>query len=215
MNKRIIHYIEYKNLTSSTGIPWHTETSTDTQYRFTFEEDTRTLYIDFQSARSTKDWIMAFFFWKREASFYPIRIHAGFLKKYESIRSAIRKEIYERLPKEIILRGYSKGGTMASMAYLDICKLNKTFEYPFKLQAYVYGNPRIYERKISKERPFTYLDRIKNRGDIVTNLPPWLFNYTHVGQEYLIGDGKLPLPKHHNDKLYLKNLEKEAYRGKN
>lgn len=205
MNKKIF-YEHYKALVSS-GNLWYTEISTDTQYRFDYHEFYETLYIDFQAAQSRTDWFMAFWFWRLRLPFGKrMSAHAGFRKKYLSIRKYIHTAIKTYNPKKIVLRGYSKGGAISSICFYDIIH-----SFPSKeIEVFSYGAPRVFPWRINKEL-FIGFNRIVMPGDLVTNLPPIIFGYTHIGKKYnIIDTWNFPLPKYHNDNLYLETLKEES-----
>ncbi len=191
-------YAHWKELTSGGG--WNTEESTDTQWRITEKGDT--LYIDFQAARSRRDWLMAFKFWKRK--FCGMRAHAGFLEKFQSIEKYLLESILETACTKYIFRGYSKGGAIATLSYI------RFMDKEGAVQAICFGNPRVVN-----ENMFTRnLMRIKLSGDIVTNLPPWLLGYRHAGEAQRIGPWRIPLPKWHADHRYeeaLKSMFENRY----
>ncbi len=152
---------------------------------------------------------MSFMFWK--VWFVKrTRAHAGFVKKFRSIFPIIAKRIDKWEDNrwdgtgKIIFRGYSKGGALATLAYITFAHMEPNTEL------ICFGNPRVVSRN-----PIKDLDVVRAYlpGDIVTNLPPWLFGYRHVGEKTRLGKWRLPLPKWHADWRYEETLRKMYDKG--
>ncbi len=188
---------DYWKLLTGPG-KWWTEESTDTQYRFHGKGDE--LHIHFQAASSKIDWRMAFWFILVRMRYLPRgRAHAGFLKKWTSIANdvVIRAAHY----KTIKLYGYSKGGAIATLAYLYFKEC-----FPEKeVEAVIFGNPRVISWNIKTDE-FNIV-RVVNSGDLVCNLPPFLFGYKHIGSRIRMGKWRIPAPWHHGDWRYRQRLE--------
>jgi hypothetical protein len=194
-------YEHWKALTSGNENPWHTEPSTDTQYRITVRDDT--VYVDFQAASSRKDWCMAFWFWKKKVFNY--RAHAGFATKAESIAKSLVHDLSFTMPSRVVFRGYSNG---ASLAFLFYVFFTNGLWYMFnRVELMAFATPRVFSRRTLRSLDLSYCRFIKHAGDLVTHLPPKLFNYGDVDHQ-IIGKARWHLPKYHADKLYADELRK-------
>ena len=194
-------YEHWKALTTGNGNPWHTEPSTDTQYRISVQDST--VYVDFQACGSKKDWFMAFWFWKKKV--FKLKAHAGFATKAESIVKSIVHDLSFVEPERIVFRGYSNGASLAFLFYLLF-----TTELPYmfdRVELIAFATPRVFSKKTLGKIDLTSCRFIKHEGDLVTHLPPKLFNYGDVPHE-VVGKARWHLPKYHADRLYEKELSK-------
>jgi len=163
----------------------------------------------------SKDWRTNLEAWKKSLSVGSThyRAHAGFVKEYLSLRPEVFAQIREYLPKKIYLAGFSQGSAHATLAWRDIVE-----NFPgISTEASVFGSPRVYSFASAHEFT-TAIDRYPGHPvlrytvsrDPVTTLPPWFFNFRHVGEETVLGG-----PKHwliedanaHDPGRYLKALE--------
>ena len=176
--------------------PWITGND-DTQYKI----ENSILY--FQCSNSKSDWISNFDFPIGPYKDGTIKWygHRGFINTWKSIRDKILNEIVGSNVTTIV--GYSRGAAIALLAHED-CIFNN-----IKVKTYAFGCPRVVwmpDKELSTRwNDFT---RIKVRGDIITNVPPWLFGYKHVGKEIKLGKCKFPWPTHHEPKEYILYIEK-------
>jgi len=188
--------------------PWtHGCKETDTEYKV--KREGGTLYITFQGNTSKTDWLMSFAFWpmyKRMRE--PWFVHAGFRKKYHSIRDDLLRLVQDENPGLVCVTGVSGGVPMAALAMEDI---NYTFD---KISAFGdgYAGPRFLwlptQRIAGRWEDFT-LHHVGN--DAVTKAPPSIFGYRHVGWVYQYGERK-PFRwdfKVHNIEAYRKAIEGE------
>lgn len=122
-----------------------------------------------------------------------IRVHAGFLKCYKSVRNQIlaylaknKHDIYK-----ITVDGHSLGGALATLCAIDVA-----YNFPLiRLCVYTSGSPKVGNKAfaISYNKRVPYTTRTYVRSDVVPKLPPtWLLKkisggYCHVGTEYAIG----------------------------
>lgn len=174
----------------------------DTQYRV--ERHKEKTVITFMGSVSWVDWISNFMFWKvpykdMAEKWYA---HAGFLEAWKAVRDEIVALVDKSLPVEVY--GYSRGGGIAILAF-------EWFRYNgYSVQGMVFGAPRaVAFRKDSRiaER-FLGLISYKNRGDIVTMLPPSLFGYKSVGASIRLGKGiRLPRTYWHLVPQYIEELK--------
>jgi len=191
-----IYYKNWKEMLSGNDFPWHTESSTDTQYRISLIDGVT--YIDFRAAHSNLDWFMAFWFWKRRVmGLVNTRAHAGFTKKWNSICKAV---VENTMSGKVIVRGYSNGAALATLCYLVLQELR------YNVTAYTYALPHLLSRRNVKKINFTDYHLTINSGDLVTQLPPKFMFYGDIEPELILGNNKCYLPKYHADSLYTKQL---------
>ena len=166
--------------------PWITEPSTDTQYKVV--EDKTSITISFQGSVSRLDWVSNF-----NCLLKPYKsmsnlffVHAGFIKKYKSIRKVVRTKALKAKSqnKQFFLTGYSQGAIIAMVAHEDIRS-----QLGLAVRTIVFGCPRGFSRygqKILKLR-FENVTRVENGNDAVTKIPfRWLL-YKHYGKVVHIG----------------------------
>ena len=196
---------------------------------FVLNDETRTLtvyasgdvmVIGFYETKGTiwppsKDWRTNLEAWKKSLSVgsKKYKAHAGFVKEYISLRPEVCAQIIEHLPKKIYLTGFSQGSAHAVLAWRDIVE-----NFPaISAEAVVFASPRVYSWRSSREfdratdrYPGHPVRRYTLSCDPVVKLPPWFFNYRHVGVETIIGDPKewfLGDPNVHDEGRYLKAVE--------
>lgn len=141
------------------------------------------LYVVFQGSIGVWDWLDNFKFWKKGVQPYdnkstPIRVHAGFMAQYKTIRGFVHSHITSTYKKcfnnEIIFCGHSLGGALAVLAGVD-CEYN----FKYKPTVITFGCPRLgnkaFRDSTNKRIPSTY--QFVLNDDIVTNLPPQCFGY--------------------------------------
>lgn len=210
INPPTIYKTQWQGLMGSTGFPWITEPSTDTQYRIT--ETSTEIYIDFQACHSRKDWIMTLFFWKKRINGLNLKGHAGFVTKFNSVINDISVYIMSKR-KNIVIRGYSKGSALATLLHIWLC------ERHYRPVTYVFAPPRVVNIRDTRyvfTAHTSLFHRIVNNGDLVTLLPPRWLGYKSFGLSYVLNSGvfRLPLPRYHADKWYnemLGNFESREF----
>lgn len=149
----------------------------------------RHLYIFFEHSNGCADW--------RSNLDFPARVHRGacgvfyahrgFLAAFEVAKERITPAVLDRGVSRITLVGYSHGAALALLAT----------EYAFcarpdlreRIEGCGFGCPRVIWGRADEgsERAFRAFTVVRNKGDIVTHLPPALFGYRHVGRMLEIG----------------------------
>jgi len=126
-----------------------------------------------------------------------VRVHAGFLKQYQSMRFSVMSSIYKMAwkgkQKKIVFTGHSLGGALATL-----CGAVVKEEMPeLHVSVYTYGSPRVGNKAFAKV--FEAVDvscRVVNGSDIITTLPFW--NYKHVHGLLHIGEKGFPNTSDHS-----------------
>jgi len=120
-----------------------------------------------------------------------VRVHAGFLKQYISMRSAmisaVFRMIWKKQNKKIVFTGHSLGGALATL-----CGASVKNQLPdLHVSVYTFGSPRVGNKLFAKV--FDAVDvsvRCVNGSDIVTSIP-YAFSlwssYVHVKGELCVG----------------------------
>lgn len=148
------------------------------------------IIITFQGSNSSIDWTKVNFkFWKKIIPYNntnpKIKVHAGFISAYKSVRDEVLKLVSAYDKPEIWCFGHSLGAAMATLVALDV-----QYNFPGKtIKAVVSGSPRVGSKRFSESYNRRVPDtiRIVNGNDPVTRLPPPLFNYRHIGKYLHIG----------------------------
>jgi len=172
------------------------------------------LFIMFRGSDSIIDWIRNFIFFKQvipyDGTNPEIKVHAGFLKSYKSVREFVHKIVKESNVKKIIIFGHSMGGAVSALAALDI-------QYNFsdkEIGCFTIGTPKIgnesfkksFERRLPDYKTASYGD------DIVPQIPPKFFGYVDLEKFYNIGPERkkgIGSFKHHDWHFYDKALHDE------
>jgi len=111
--------------------------------------------------------------------------HAGFVRKWKGIEDNVMTLLGREQPQRVELKGHSQGGAIAILAHEGI-----RYNYPdIEIETHAYGCPRVvWWWNLNKIRDrFRGVLRTEHRGDIVTQLPPKILGYRHVGEVRKIG----------------------------
>ncbi len=149
------------------------------------------LILTFQGSDSNIDWSKVNFkFWKKIIPYDntnpKIKVHAGFINAYKSVRNEILQSFLSSNKKELWCFGHSLGGAMATLASLDI-----QYNFPGVLiKVVTFGCPRVGNKYFANSYSHRVPDntRIINGNDPVTRLPPPLCNYRHIGKYVHVGE---------------------------
>ncbi|GFR45786.1 hypothetical protein Agub_g7240, partial [Astrephomene gubernaculifera] len=123
-----------------------------------------------------------------------VRVHAGFLSAYESVRPTLLALVAAATsppppagspqppasgPWRILVTGHSLGGALATLGSYDLKKSDPARD----ITCYTFGAPRVGNDHFASEYdrliPNTF--RVTNKYDIVVSVPR-TFKYTHVGR---------------------------------
>jgi hypothetical protein len=109
------------------------------------------------------------------------RVHSGFAKAARSVLPQIQQWTKQhREISKLILTGHSLGGAVATLLASE---LNPT-------RLVTIGSPRVGDHEFAASLQGVAIERIVNCCDAVTDVPPELSMYTHVGQMiYINRDG--------------------------
>ena len=145
--------------------------------RWAVEYEDDALYVLFSETVGkpvSPGWRTCFRFWPKRWR-YGIRAHAGFVDGWESIADDVSNAVaeYELSNTPIVFAGFSKGGALAQLAYLDIGGRPTD-------SCVAFGAPRVFWPWWSKASG--NIERHYVRGDTVTRVPPLVLGYRHVGQ---------------------------------
>ena len=185
----------------------HIDNSAD----YALKKDGNTLYIFFESSNGAEDW--------RNNLDFPAKpykrmgrtiwfAHRGFLNVWKSIEKYIAKDIADETVQKIVIVGYSHGAAIAVL-----CHEYVWFHRPDlrgNIEGYGFGCPRVFwgMQTANLRRRWAGFLVIRNRGDIVTHLPPAFLGYSHVGTVLTIGAfGKYTGFRAH----YAENILNEIY----
>jgi predicted lipase len=166
------------------------------------------LHIYFEWSNGATDWKNNFDFPAKpyrdmEDRWYA---HRGFLKVWKVIEPHLKEVIMTPDIRYIHIYGYSHGAAIALLCH-EYCKFHRP---DIKVYGYGFGSPRViwgFPNKRVKER-FKGFRVIRNKGDIVTHLPPAIFGFRHYKVQ-TIGDGSYNCIDAHRPESYIKELDKE------
>ena len=173
----------------------------------------RTCYLMFQWSVGKEDWKNNFDF---PAKAYKNGnetwfVHRGFLKVWKAMRDDIEEIVKGNIENNeidnIVCIGYSHGAAICTFAVEDMEYL---FGNKVHVSGYAYACPRVIWGKVptAVRQRLANLIKIKNRGDIVTHVPPMLFGFRNVGNELLIGKcGKYKPVQAHLENSYRTELK--------
>jgi len=150
-----------------------------------------TAFVSFRGTvmNSLENWISDLQIAK--STLYPgisnAKVHTGFLKAYNNIKSQLKTKLNDILTKNNISKikfmGHSLGGALGTLAAVDV-KL--TYNLPkIAIELWTYGSPRVgnshFYQFADKNILTSY--RTVNQNDIVVHLPPRVLSYHHVPRE--------------------------------
>lgn len=127
--------------------------------------------------------------WHPEYS--PVRVHRGFLSRYERLRDTVYRRVAESSADKIVFTGHSAGGVLSLLAFIDI-----GLSFPdIAIELVTFGAPRAlnpagarWVRRIIHERPGpTRKSRFVHGNDLVPHLPPAILGYRHVTEAIHFG----------------------------
>lgn len=170
-----------------------------------------TIYIYFECSHGLQDWLHNFCFpakpYKNMSEEW--RCHGGFLRLWRSMKDNIENRVAGLLIRHdnlsrIVCVGYSQGGSLAALATEDMTYL---YGARIAVEGVGFGAARVVCGKLpaSVQARFANFTTIRNKGDIVTKLPPLSFGYTHVGK--MVEIGKYSPFKEHYASSYIGELE--------
>jgi len=158
-------------------------------YTLEFEHE---LVFAIRGSQSLSDFMDDSYCWMdnfQDVDVEGVKVHAGFLKQYISMRSnmisAVFRMIWKKQNKKIVFTGHSLGGALATL-----CGASVKNQLPdLHVSVYTFGSPRVGNRLFAKV--FEAVDesvRCVNGSDIVTSLPYTFWNvYAHVKGELHVG----------------------------
>lgn len=177
--------------------------------------DDKLLFV-FRGTDSLFDWALNFMFSKKVIPYEKnginkkIRVHYGFFKSYMKVRSFIHDIVKKNEGNEIVFHGHSRGASIAALAALDV-----QFNFNEKsIGAFVIGMPRLgndtFKKSFEKRLPdFT---RIDYGSDLMPQIPPECFGYTHLNNFIHLGPERkkgIGTTKDHDGEKYMEALKNE------
>ena len=180
---------------------------------YAIEREGGDLYLLFEHSRGKTDWKNNLDFpcapYKRMDTVW--RCHRGFLRVWKSVLPYVEGAIHDKSVDNIITVGYSHGGAIATLAHEYVWYERSDLRE--KIQGYGFGAPKVFFGSCECEcaKRWERYRVIKNDDDAVTNLPPSLFGFSHVGKIIQIGDGSCCPIDAHRKESYIKSLRSLEY----
>jgi len=188
--------------------PW--EIIDRTQYRITLNHDEKIIYVRGRESVVSKDYRDNFKFYSKKPTqewFYEaegrIKIHAGFLNRYDSVRVLLLDVAYEYPDYAIDISGYSLGGAWTQIFLLDILLL-----WPDRdIQTILYAPanpwrklPGKYQEELKQNTVF-----VKSHWDPVTWMR--LIGFNRYGNNIIVGKWWRFFPPQHFPKQMVRALD--------
>jgi predicted lipase len=138
--------------------------------------------VAFRGTESLTDWMVNLTRYKTQFVHLPhTRVHAGFLKQYNALRSQIMRHI-SRLSNEhtrIIVTGHSLGGALATLFAAELAHTIPKLS----VSCYAFGSPRVGDASFVKaihELSNLTIIRFNNAYDVI----PWMpyFGFVHTNE---------------------------------
>ncbi len=175
-------------------------------YAYEYEGDT--LYLLFEWSNGATDWKNNLDFPARPYRDMADRwyAHRGFLRVWKAIEDDLAPVIRDKRVKKIVIAGYSHGAALALLCH-EYCMYNRR-DIKTAVSGYGFGCPRVVFgilKKSVRER-FEGFFVIRNKGDLVTHLPPVFFLFRHAGKLITIGDGRWNCIDAHRPENYTESL---------
>lgn len=176
---------------------------------YAFLREGASLTVLFEDSNGKLDWQRNLDFAVNESD--GALVHRGFLEAFSLVEDLIAEAIKSPSLRRLTVAGYSHGGALAVLCHAYAYSVRPDLRA--HLQTVTYGAPRVYKSSPSdSEARFSRLLRVENIGDIVTDLPPELFGFSHVGTRLAIGrQGAYGPFRAHMAESYLKELEAYAF----
>lgn len=157
---------------------WVDNADSDTQ-AFIAGKDNH-LVVCFRGTSSKKDALVDLNFFKTAAFGGTGRVHRGFQNALNSVWPEIQSAVDTFGPdKKLFFCGHSLGAALAQLAAHRF----ELSQYPVAA-VYVYGSPRVGDRAFKNAYDSLLADRTflhLNNDDLVTKIPPAIFNFHHLG----------------------------------
>jgi len=207
--------IEHMNQVSSSHFratlkgPWETIGRTD--FRMVVDHDSRTIHVTGRGSQE-EDWGDNFNFKIREPAeeWFPgvknIKVHAGFLKQYRSVRNKLIDTAHQYSDYAIRVSGYSLGGTWTQIFVQDVL-----FHWPDRdIQAIFYAPanpwrklPKKYQKALKRSIVF-----VRNRWDPVG----WMrvLRFYRYGENITIGRWYRIFPAQHKRDQMIRALDERS-----
>ncbi|MDR2542921.1 MAG: hypothetical protein LBC80_05680 [Treponema sp.] len=187
--------------------PW--ETIGNTQYRLIFNHEEK--IVDIRGRGSTgedKKDNMNFRTKKPSAGWFSdaeerIKIHSGFFRRYESVRSVLLDAVYEYPDYAIHVSGFSLGGTWTQLFLLDILLLwpDRDIKAIFYAPASPWRKlPRKYQKELKQCTVF-----VRTYWDPITWM--WLIGFHRYGYNITVGKWWRILPPQHEPPQMIRALD--------
>ena len=154
---------------------------------FAVVRDGELLYLFFEKSSGGEDW-------KNNLSFRAVDCdcegeffcHRGFLQVWRSVLPHIERQIQSPSVRRIVSVGYSHGAALALLCHSYIYSSRPDIRQD--CDGFGFGCPRVIRGRVSDaaER-WSKFYRVSVAGDVVTELPPKIFGYRHVGKEIKVG----------------------------
>jgi len=123
------------------------------------------------------------------------KVHAGFLRRWEMIRSAVMAVLGQ--PQPLTITGHSLGGAMAALCAIELDAKG------WPVQVVTFGAPRVGDSDFVRllDHNLNNYTRIENWADPVPWVPTYTRGWRHAGKMRVVGSpanlAKWPYTKHH------------------
>lgn len=145
--------------------------------------------VAFCGTESLNDWLYNFMLWTvGQGDGMPGRVHAGYWRKWTSVRTRVVRSLLRLKPKRVLVTGHSLGGALASMACGDIARALPNVS----VYSYTFGAPRCADAEFYARDPppnLVNFVRCVHAGDVIHNFPP-LPGYVHPERAQLLVVGR-------------------------
>ncbi|MCL2373820.1 MAG: hypothetical protein FWC65_01080 [Treponema sp.] len=188
--------------------PWTQEGNTD--FRIYVDHENQNIYITGQESRCRDDWRDNFSFWTGRGPtaswFGEVRVHAGFLRQYQSARNTLLNVSWRYPDYAIRVTGYSLGAAWLQIFMQDV--LHVWPERDITAIFYSPGNPwrrlpQRYRRSLRERTVFIY-----NRWDFITWMG--LLGFFRYGENIRLGSVWRMRPNQHHPYQVIRGLEEKA-----
>ncbi|KAJ3092588.1 hypothetical protein HK102_005357 [Quaeritorhiza haematococci] len=163
-------------------------------------ESRKLLIVAFRGTRNVPNWINNLMAAKPDCPFpgapEGTKIHLGFLRDWESVRSEVMQALTPLLlfyeDYSVLFVGHSLGGALATLAAVDIVGEIPDLLDPTSVILTTVAQPRVGNSIWANwvaSKPFKRSWRIVNQNDFTPHLPPALSGFQHHPAEVWIADG--------------------------
>ena len=164
--------------------------------------ENNTLWIFLEESNGKDDNVNNLLFFPKFDELTGIKYHGNLLKVWLSIEKEIIDYIIDNIFHKIILVGYSHGAGLSIIGNQRICKIREDIKD--NVITFAFEPPKVVYGSVKNATNIDNIHIFIHGNDLITKLPPSIFNYHHIGCIYKIGNSET-LKYHFATPSFIKN----------